>query len=444
LAWFIIDVVNELDVSGFLAAYRGDGRGGRAYDPVVMVGILVYAYCVGERSSRRIERKLVEDVGFRVVGANQHPDHATLARFRADHQDAIAGLFTQVLGLCGKTGLLEGGMVAVDGTKLVGNASRDATVTARGLAERILAEAAQVDAAEDLTDPGEQPRVRMPGRGPDRRVRLRELLDELDQEAADHSYEAHLQRRADQETTTGRRMPGPHPVPGSKTHRGRSQANLTDPDSRLLSTRRGFVQGYNAQAVVNTHQVVVAAQATNKVSDSVVFHPMMDMALTNLAHAGAPPVSVVLADAGYWAAGNTTLPGVTVLIAPGRAHDLEQIAATQQDRDRVLTRVETGEIDPGHAATLLSMTRTRVIQLLRARRQGRESLTSVMMARLTTPDGHSAYQQRKTMIEPVFGQIKHNRGIRSFHRRGLPAVDSEWKLICTTHNLLKIFRKCTR
>ena len=153
LAWFVLDVVAELDLTGFLSGYRADGRGGAAYDPAMMLAVLIYAYCTGERSSRRIERRLVEDVAFRVVAANQQPDHATIARFRATHETAIASLFGQVLAVCARQGLLRPGLVAIDGTRMVANASKEANRTAEQVAEQILAEAAAVDADEDAERP---------------------------------------------------------------------------------------------------------------------------------------------------------------------------------------------------------------------------------------------------------------------------------------------------
>jgi transposase len=151
LAWFVLDVVAELDLSCFYSDLREDGRGGASYDPAVILAVLVYGYCVGERSSRRIERRLFEDVAFRVVGANQQPDHATLARFRARHEQAIAGLFAQVLGLCVSEGLVETGVVSIDSTKVEANASAWSNRTRQQIAEEILAEAERVDAAEDAT-----------------------------------------------------------------------------------------------------------------------------------------------------------------------------------------------------------------------------------------------------------------------------------------------------
>src|SRR4051812_46988372 len=156
LAWFVVDVVDELDLSAFLAGYRVDGRGGAAYHPATMLALLVYADSIRERSSRRIEKRLVEDVAFRVVAANQRPDHATVARFRVTHETAIAGLFGQVLVLCARAGLLRPGLVAIDGTTLNANASRDASRTAEQIAAEILAEADATDVAEDAKQDSEQ------------------------------------------------------------------------------------------------------------------------------------------------------------------------------------------------------------------------------------------------------------------------------------------------
>ena len=185
----------------------------------------MYAYCMGERSSRKIEKRLIEDVAYRVLAANQQPDHTTIARFRVEHQDAIAGLFGQVLAVCARSGMLRPGLVAIDGTKLGANASRDASRTAEQLAEEILAEAAAVDAAEDAAgDAGPAVPAGPGGRG-GRRERLRALLAELEAEASEKSYEAHMARRAEKEAATGKPIRGRRPVPDSATHRSRQQVS---------------------------------------------------------------------------------------------------------------------------------------------------------------------------------------------------------------------------
>ncbi len=447
LAWFVLDVVDELDLSEFLVGYRDDGRGGAAYHPAMMVALLVYAYSVGERSSRCIERRCVEDVAFRVVAANQRPDHATIARFRATHEEALEGLFGQVLALCARAGVLRPGLVAIDGTALCASASRDANRTAEQLAGEILAEAAATDAIEDEQAEHEGDGAVVPDgmrrRGAERRAKLRDLLAELEAEAKEKSYETHMARRAQIEQATGRPVRGRRPTATSATHRSRQHANTTDPDSRLLKTKAGYMQGYNAQAVATEEQFVVAAEVTNQAFDAPSFAPMIAAARTNLRRAGEPRrVRRAVADAGYWSADNVNMAGIETLIAPGRARQLDRIATNDNGRSRLLAQVEAGDINKDVAASRLGVTRTRVNQLLRRRRAGTpESLTTVMMAKLATARGKRLYKKRAASIEPVFAQIKHNRGIRSVSRRGLPAVDSEWKLVCATHNLLKLWRR---
>ena len=445
-AWFVLDVVDELDLSMFLTAHRADGRGGAAYHPAMMVALLVYAYSIGERSSRQIERRCVEDVAFRVVAANQNPDHATIARFRATHAEAIAALFGQVLALCARAGVLRPGLLAVDGTKLNANASRDANRTAEQLAEQILAEAAATDAAVDASDPAKNADDNVPsdlrGRGPRRRARLKELLDELNAEAASKSYEAHMARRAETEARTGRPARGRRPTPDSATHRSRKHANTTDPHSRLLKVKNGYVQGFNAQAIATVGQWVVAAEVTNNANDADSFIPMVAAAKANLRRAGERRrVRIIVADAGYWSVDNVHLRGVEAIIAPGRHRQLKDISEQDRRRVQLLERVEAGELNTDHVAAELGVTRARVNQLLRNRRnKAPEPLTTTMMSKLDTPRGERIYKKRAATIEPVFAQIKHNRRIRTLSRRGLAAVDSEWKLITATHNLLKLWR----
>jgi transposase len=446
LAWFVLDVVAELDLTGFLSGYRADGRGGAAYDPAMMLGVLIYAYCSGERSSRRIERRLVEDVAFRVVAANQQPDHATIARFRATHETAIGSLFGQVLALCSKQGLLRPGLVAIDGTRMVANASKEANRTAEQVAEQILAEAAAVDADEDAEAARreDQPGCPEGGVGPraGRRARLRRVLDELQAEADEHSYEAVMAKRAAKEAETGKKIRGKKPSPDRQKNRGRQHGNITDPESRLMNTKDGFVQGYNAQAVATADQFVVAAEVSNQAFDAPLYEPVIKTAKANLKKAGEHRrIRRVLADAGYWSQHNVDLPGVDSFIAPGRARKLRKIAEHEQHRAKIIDQVQAGELTKPQAAEKLEVSVARVNQILRRRRAGDpDQLTAASIAKIDSPHGRKTYARRAGTIEPVFAQIKHNRKIRTISRRGLAAADSEWKLICATHNLLKLYR----
>lgn len=445
LAWFVLDVVAEFDLAGFYSAHRSDGRGGAVYDPSMVLAVLIYAYCVGERSSRRIERRLVEDVAFRVLAANQRPDHATLARFRARHQDAIAELFSQVLGLCLAEGMVVAGVVSIDGTKVEANASAWANRTRRQIAAEILAEADATDTAEDA-EHGDRRGDELPERfapGSDRRARLREALRQLD-EAGAADWESYQAQRAAKEKELGRKLPGRKPTKTSVKGKERS-ANTTDPDSRMLRARNRFVQGYNAQAAVSEDQIIVAAEITNAANDTTMFTPMVDATEQNLTDAGRPEaVGAYAADAGYWSTPNASTDiAAEVLIVPSSATngitdpDDPRIA----ERDAVLERHERGELTLKAAAAEMGVSLTWARKLRDDRQNGGPDparLRKDMLEQLATDRGRLLYAKRKITVEPVFGNIKANLRFRRFSRRGTPAVTSEWRLVCSAHNLLKL------
>jgi len=433
LAWFVIDAVGQFDLAAFYAAYRADGHGRAAHDPAMMVALLVYAYAIGERSSRRIERRCIEDVAARVICANQAPDHTTISRFRQRHETALAGLFGEVLVLCAEAGLVEIGVIAIDGTKVHANASERATCDYEQIAREILAEADAVDREEDerfgerrgdelpaelATGEGrarwlaeakrrlEQRRAEqarpIPASRPQRlRESKRRLEEELETECrANEAYEAYRARGL---MRNGRRL-GSHspPKPYSPPTTPAGKINTTDPDSRNVKTPRGWVQGYNAQAAANERQIVIAAELTNSSADFGQIEPMVKAVRRELRAAGVAAVpEVVVADAGYWhrvqmqaLAGD----GIGVLIPPD---------ANKRKGAR-----------PGWDGGLYAFMR-RV---------------------LATPAGAELYRKRTAMIEPIFGDTKFNRKIDRFQRRGRAACRSEWRLIMATHNLLKLWR----
>jgi transposase len=447
LAWFIIDLVAELDLAGLYASLRADGRGGASYHPEMMLGVLLYAYCVGERSSRRIERRLVEDVAFRVVAANQCPDHATLARFRSRSREAIAGLFSQVLGLCVAEGLVETGVVAIDSTKVEANASAWSNRTRRQIVDEILEEAEAVDAAED-DQFGERRGDELPDKWAgrhDRRSRLREALRQLDAEGA-ADWESYVAEREAKEAELGRKLPGRKPRKGSD-HRGKTrQANTTDPDSRMLRARNRFLQGYNAQAAVSEDHIVVAAELTNAANDSTQLVPMIDATRENLTEVECSDVGVFVADAGYWSAENLSrVPDIDLLVAPMPATSgiTNPDDPRRRQRQKVIERVEAGELTITQSAKEMGVSHTWARRLVADHRRGvpdPAQLRVEMEERLGSETGAAAYAKRKTTVEPVFGNLKANLGFRRFSQRGLDAVRSEWRLICTIHNLLKLHR----
>ena len=433
-AWFVLAAVEQVDLAPFYAAYRLDGHGRAAHDPAMMVALLLYAYARGQRSSRAIERACVEDVAYRVIAANQVPDHCTVARFRQRHEAALAGLFGDVLALCADAGLAGVEVLAVDGTKVHANASERATRDYDQLAEEILREAGEVDAAEDaefgdrrgdelppelasaqgrrkwleaakrrLDAEREQEARPIPAGRPARvKEAKRRLEEELRVERrANDAYEAYRARGV---MRNGRRFGSP-PKPYTPPKRPVGKINVTDPDSRNLKTPRGYLQGYNAQAVCNEHQVVVAAEVSVSSADFGQMGPMITTAEAELAAAGVTsPPEVVLADAGYWHGDQIDElmgRGIRVLVPP----DANKRRGTRPGWDG------------GRYAFMRNV--------------------------LETDLGASLYRRRQQIIEPVFADTKFNRRIDRFLRRGRAAARSEWRLITATGNLLKLWRHTT-
>lgn len=423
LAWFISDTVDQLDLTAFVRCYElGDGRGQPPYHPAMMVKLLLYAYCVGVPSSRKIEQATHRDVAFRVLAGDQHPDHASVAEFRQRHLERLAGLFLDVLRLCQAAGLVRLGHVALDGTKVQANASRHKAMSyarmeeterrLEGEVRQLLQEAGRVDAAEDAQyGPGRRG-DEVPAelaRRETRLAKIRAAKAALEQEARERAEKAAEEGRAKlaaREQRGGSAKGGlPQIVdPAQARPAPRAQYNFTDPESRIMvdGATKSFVQAYNAQAAVDEQaQVVVACGLTQAAIDVQQFVPMLAQAQRN---AGQAP-AVVTADAGYFSEANLTSPvvaGIDLYVPPDKH---------QRDAPR--------------PAPL---------------KQCRTPVAEQMRAKLTPPSARSVYARRKQIVEPVFGQIKACRGFRRFSFRGHAKATAEWMLICLTHNLLKLFR----
>ena len=430
-AWFVIEAVAALDLSDFYADYRDDGHGRAAHDPQMMVALTLYAYAIGERSSRRIEQRLREDVAFRVIAANRTPDHATIARFRARHEAPLAALFGQVLGLCAEAGLTSSAVLAVDGTKIAAAASEKQTRTYGQIAAEILAEAGRVDEAEDAelgdrrgdelppqlqTNHGrrgwirdaiqrqERERSEDPQPVPKARAERLELCRERlvsdwrAERQANRDYEAFRARGLSASGRTLGKPPKPHIPPETPA----GKVNTTDPDSKNMKTPRGYLQAFNAQIVANEKQIIVAAEVITQGGDFQALAPMLDQAEAELKAAGAThEAGVVLADAGYWSnehIDHLRAKGATPLVAP----DADSRSGPRPGR-------RGGPYD-------------------------------FMRGVLRSEAGLDLYRRRQWMVEPIFGDIKENRRAGRFKRRGLGAVRSEWRLLTATHNLLKLHR----
>lgn len=517
LAWFVISVVDELDMTRFEASAKLGGVGREGYDPRMLLALLIYGYGCGQRSSRQIERLCSVDVAFRIICVGDVPDHTTVARFRACHDAAVAEVFTQVLRMCARAGLGRVGVVALDGTKIAANASRQASRDEdwlRAEAARIVAEAGAVDAAEDDLYGEDRRGDEMPPEWSDPRTRgarIRSALDDLDREAAERAAEQHQQdplararaedyqrrmtdptadpadrhgghpptgvdrvataqaqldrllaagaarvadRQAREEAAAaqGRLLCGARPVDVEHTALVRKardhlaqmikrrtaaaaatsspppvpvrRRNLTDPDSRLMKSPSGWVQGYNAQLVVSDDQIILAVEATQSPADVESYQPMVAAAqaavtdmfadmFADVFRAGPaqtePVVSigVVVADAGYLSEANLRAPGPDRLIALGKRRQVEQQA-----------REDPTEGPPPPEATPVE----------------------AMGHRLRTPEGMSIYRRRGVTVEPVNGHVKDRVGLRQFARRGHNAVNAELHLAASVANLMKIYR----
>lgn len=430
LARFLADVVNALDLDAIYLSYNEkDGRGMSAYAPAMMVRVLLYGYATGIYSSRKIQAKSYDDVAFRFLSADEHPDHSTLAEFRKRHLEALAGLFTQALQLCAKAGLVKLGHVAIDGTKIKANASKHKAMSYGRMSETelrlkqeveaLLKQAERTDAAEDAKYGKDKRGDELPEELSRRESRLKKIQQakaELEQEAAEKAEqeraeaEAKLAARKEKEEKTGKKPRGREPqipAPEQAHPDAKAQRNFTDSESRIMpdgANKGSFLQGYNAQAAVDsTAQVIVAAEITQQANDSRQLLPMLKQVEANM---GRKP-DVVSADAGYWSEANATdetVAGIDLHIATGRVK-----------HDQTMT---TASGPPPESATP----------------------KQAMQHKLRTEAGRAVYKMRKVIVEPVFGQIKEQRGFRRFSLRGLENVRAEWKLVCATANLLKLFR----
>jgi transposase len=448
LVWFVIDAAASLDTSAFHRRAQLGGVGRQGYDPDMLLTLFVYAMAHGERSSRKIERLCHTDIAFRIICASDVPDHTVLARFRQHHEQALADLLTATLRLAAQLGMLALGVVAFDGTKIAANAAKDANRSEthlRALAERYLADAAATDTAEDALfgdDRGDQPPPDLRDRSR-RRQRIAEALDQITADKADaaaptakraaraeQAWQRERERsQARHEAWTakaqalGRTPPGPRPTPIDTHHKVRLaraaydtalakaaaaashdtlRANLTDPQSRLLKTRTGYLQGYNCQTAVSDDQFILHADATQDTNDVHQFEPTLQ-AVTDLAaqlanHTGRHDLHIgtMIGDSGYDSTANLTLPGPDRLIATRQTTTI-----TDNPPDQPTPR-------------------------------------QAMDQRLKTPQGQQLYQRRSPLIEAPNGWLKDRRGLRQFSRRGLLAARSEFRFAAAVTNLLRL------
>jgi transposase len=397
LARFIRDLVDTLDLRAIEETYTEE-RGFPPYHPRMMVAVLLYAYCTGTYSSRKIAAKLVDSVAYRFLAADNQPDFRTVNEFRKRHGEALSGLFTQVLRLCRRAGLVKLGQVAIDGTKVKANASKHRAMSYGRMREQeaslrrevadLLRRAEQTDRDEDGRYGGDRRGDELPAELARRESRLRKIAE------AKAALEAEARARAGHD---GR-------PPDDARPPDRAQRNFTDPESKIQKTSDGFIQGYNAQVAVDAQSQVIVAQHVTAAAPDVQQLPRLVQATVRALRRRPRRL---LADAGYWSEANVRFlaqRGIDAFIATGRQ---------------------------AHTAEPLPPPRGRPPAALTVRER--------MARKLRTLAGRAVYARRKAIAEPPLGQIKHARGFRQFLRRGVARVSEEWALVCTGHNLLKLY-----
>ena len=444
LVFFLLDVIATLDLEPFHRHYSAQMRGQPPFDVTMMVALLVYGYCVGVCSSRKIAAACERNLAFRAIVGDTPPDFRTISDFRKIHRDALKPLFVEVLRLAGEMGLVKLGNLSTDGTKMDANASRHKAMSygymnkqieqLNAQIEQLLTQAEQVDTEQDAALGGRRG-DEMPAelkRREDRLAKILEAKARLEKEAQTKADEE--QNRRDEEQAKreaeGRKRRGKEPAPVDPTPDDKAQTNFTDPQAKIMKQpNKGFAYSYNAQAVVDaTAQIIVAAEVTNQANDKQQGVPMAQAALEHLESAGiarplnpdGTPVPIPnTADSGYFSEKTVQeleKMGIDPHIATGREkHNTPPTVVTASD-ETPSTPIPEGTPAPTASAK------------------------EKMQEKLRTASGQLLYAARKHIVEPVFGQIKEARGIRGFLLRGLEKVRAEWQLICLTHNLLKIWR----
>jgi len=421
--WFITEIVSQLDLELFYRRYNPEGDGRPAYHPAMMTALYFYSYCTGERSSRRIERLCMESVPYRVVSGGLQPDHTTISRFRKKFASELSSLFLQIISLCRKAGLCTLNTVSLDGTKIGANASLSANRNEAGLMKEIenfFREADETDAREDEAyGPGRRGDELPPelSTRAGRLRKLREIRRSLQEEKEEkvREQEKKIEARSAREESTGKKTRGrkPKSVEGVREKESeRLRANITDPESRIMKTAKGYLQGYNAQAAASEDQIILSAEVTRECNDKKQLLPMLERTKKNLAATdGTMKIGTLLADAGYFSRKNleeADLEGTELLVA---------VSSEWKTRRRI-TDGEASSSTPPTPQTPVS----------------------AMEEKLRSPAGKELYSKRGVTIEPIFGHIKEALEFRRFMRRGLEACGHEWKLICMAHNLLKLWR----
>jgi transposase len=434
LVFFLLDVIPQLDLSAFHQHYAREMRGQPPFDVTMMVTLVVYAYAVGVRSSRKVAAACERNLAFLAIVGAEPPDFRTISDFRKIHRAAMKPLFLEVLRLAGAMGMVQLGNLSTDGTKMGANASRHKAMSYGYMNKEIerleaeigqlLNQAEQLDAEQDA-ELGSRRGDELPDelkRREDRLLKIQEAKARLEAEARVKAEEE--QRRRDEEQAQreaeGRQRRGKEPAPIDPTPEAKAQTNFTDPEAKIMKqSNKGFDYSYNAQAVVDgAEQIIVAAEVTNQANDKQQGVPMARAALDNVTTAGIERPKA----------------------ADGTPTPIPNTADTGYFSEKAVEELAKMGMDP-HVATGRQKHHEATVPPVAGKPAVQESAKEKMQHKLRSATGKLLYAARKHIVEPVFGMIKSARGIRKFLLRGLEKVSAEWQLICLTHNLLKIWRR---
>jgi transposase len=419
LARFISETVDQMDLSALIKAYRANGQGSAAYHPAMMVKALLYAYCIGIPSSRKIAKALVDDVAFRWLAAGNFPDFRTISEFRRRHLKALQDLFPQILLLCKASGLVKAGIIALDGTKVKTNASlsRNKTYEQLSKEEKRLKEKVEVLLEQAEKTDQEEDRLYGSKRGDElpedlstaekRLAKIKEAKRYLEEEARKKAAgKAEALKHKESHNKHCRKSQKP-----DDTVKPEAKVNMTDSESRIQKTSKGYIQGYNAQTVATEDQIVIACDVVNEANDIHQLKPMIEQADENLSKLEIS-AKTILADAGYCSEEN--------LEHLKSKDEINALVSTRKEQE--MRKAESGSKNIRH----------------------RSDRYKAMDRNLKNPVSRYIYGFRKRIIEPVFGQMKYCRGLTGFLLRGLEKAKGEFSLWCIAHNILKLYRNNLR
>lgn len=418
LARFVVDLVDQLDLSNLEKRYGGGGK--QPYHPALLLALLFYGYATGVFSSRKLEQATYDSVAFRFITGDTHPDHDTIAVFRKRFLPELEGLFVQLLVIAKVTGLFKLGKVSLDGTKIKANASKHKAMSwgyANKLEDQLRKEVQELLKKAEQADAEDEPEMDIPdelARREDRLAAIKKAKEEIERRAQERfekeqaEYEAKLQQRKDKEAQSGRKSRGPEPKPPESGPQDKDQINFTDSESRIMPSSEGFVQAYNAQAAVDidTH-LIVENHITQQSNDKLEVEPTLKGLKDTEEQLGK--VDGLLADAGYFSSDN---------VAHCEEAEITPYISDHRERHNLTWDERFKEPPPCP--------------------QDADAVT-VMAHRLRTVEGKEIYAKRKSTVETVFGIIKEVLGFRRFHLRGMDAAQGEWNLVCMAWNMKRMY-----